>query len=71
METKIDTLGEAFPREQQRCRELITIYRDLPDGVGTFGAIMIEQVLKEADAAAISGDVVRMLRAFEKMKGCE
>jgi hypothetical protein len=71
MSEKIDTLGDAFPREQQRLRDLIKIYRDLPDGVGTFGAIMIEQVLKEADAAAISGDVVRMLIAFEKMKGCK
>lgn len=65
----VSSLGEEYPKEQARCRELIQIYRDLGP-VGTFGLIQIEATLREADEAAISGDVVRMLAAFERMKGC-
>lgn len=64
-----ETLGEAFPKEQERCRELLGIYKSLPNNAGFFGAAMIEQTLKEADAAAMSGDVVRMLKVYEEMKG--
>ena len=67
----IVTLGEEFPLEQKRLRELIAIYDDLPGGVGIFGATMIRQTLERADRAAISGDLVEMIAAFQEMKGCE
>lgn len=66
-----ESLGEAFPREQQRLRDLISAYRDLPGGVGTFGALMIEQTLQEADRAAASGDVVAMIRSYQAMQECK
>jgi len=65
------SLGEDFPREQARCRELLAVYRELPDGVGTFGALMIEDMLKRADEAVMSGDVVRMIRIYEEMRGTQ
>lgn len=66
-----ESVGDAYPREQERCRELIGIYESMQGGVGSFGAAGIRSVLREADEAAISGDLPRMLRAFAAMKGCE
>lgn len=65
------SLGDAFPQEQQRLRELIAVYLQLPNGVGQFGAHQIQQVLKRADAAAISGDLVAQIAAYKEMTECE
>jgi len=68
------TLGEAYPLEQTRLRRLIEQYRDvgkLPGVNCTFAIIAIEDVQRRADEAAISGDVVAMVRLFQEMKGCE
>ena len=64
------SLGEAYPQEQARVRELLGIYKGLGP-VGTFGAVMIEDVLKRADKAAIEGDVVAMSRLSKEMQGCQ
>jgi len=61
------TLGDELPREQARCRELLVAYKEIGPA-GAFGAAMIEQSLREADQASISGDIVAMLRAYEKLK---
>lgn len=63
----MSTLGEQFPKEQARCREVLEMYREIGPA-GTFGAAMIEATLREADEAAMSGDLVRMIRAYEAMK---
>lgn len=67
----MSSLGTEYPKEQARCRELLSEYRQMPNGAGFFGATMIEAVLKRADEAAVSGDVLAMLRSYEEMKGCE
>ena len=67
----VQSLGEAFPLEQARVRELLAIYKSLPPQNGSFGAMMLEQVLQRADRAAISGDLVAMLRSYEELKGCQ
>lgn len=64
------TLGDAFPIEQARIRELRTQYMAIGPA-GAFGYAILEQVLKRADQAAMSGDVVAMLRSYEEMKGCQ
>ena len=46
----------------------MAVYRELPNGVGTFGALMIEDMLKRADQAVMSGDVVQMIRLYEEMR---
>ena len=66
----MSSVGEEFPKEQARVRELLAEYRKLPPQSGWFGVAMLEATLKEADEAAISGDVVRILRAYEALKGC-
>ena len=66
----MSSVGEDFPKQQERCRELLTQYQAI-GSAGAFGHAMIAQVLKRAEEAAISGDVVAVLRAYEEMKGCE
>lgn len=63
----MSTLGEEFPKQQARLRELIEQYLAIGPA-GTFGRMMIEGTLRKADAAAISGDPVEMLRVYEEMK---
>jgi hypothetical protein len=63
------SLVEAFPAEQERVRDLLSVYETIP--TGGFGAMMIRDVLKRAEQAAISGDVVAMLRSYEELKGCK
>ena len=65
----MESLGEALPKEQARVRELIVQYRG-PElgGSGIFAATMMENSLKEADKAIMSGDVVAMIRAYEDLK---
>jgi hypothetical protein len=66
----MESLGEALPKEQARVRELILQYRDpMLGGAGVFAATMMENSLREADQAVMSGDVVAMLRAYEDLKG--
>ena len=68
-EVRPTSVGEEFPKEQARVRELLGLYKTIPTGM--FGAVMIEQVLRRADAAAISGDPIAILRSYEELKGCE
>lgn len=67
------TIGEEYPKEQARCRELLEQYaslRTMPNVNVEFAIVAIEDVLRRADKAAISGDVVAMLRSYKEMKGC-
>ena len=64
------TLGDELPKQQARCRKLLVIYKEIGPS-GAFGAAMIEQSLREADQAVISGDVVAMLRAYARLKNHE
>lgn len=61
-----ETLGDAFPKEQARVREILGYYKEV-GAAGTFGALMIEDVLRRADRAAVSGDVVQMARVYQEM----
>lgn len=61
------SLGEQFPIEQERVREVLRQYEEIGPA-GTFGAMGIRATLKRADQAAISGDLVEMIRVFQEMK---
>ena len=63
----METLGDALPKELARVREMLGVYKSLGP-VGAFGALMIERDLQEADTAMIEGDVVKMLRVYQKLK---
>lgn len=61
------SLADEFPREQARCRDLLGIYQSL-GRTGAFGAACIEDVLRRADVAAATGDVVAMIRTYQEMQ---
>ena len=63
------SLAEELPKEMARVRELLKGYYEIGQA-GQFGAFMLEKSLKETDEAVASGDVVAMIRAFGKLKGC-
>jgi hypothetical protein len=65
------SLAEAYPIEQARCRELLKWYQELPNRAGAFGAFMIEAVLLRADDAAAAGDIVAMIRSFAELQAVE
>ncbi|MCD6163439.1 MAG: hypothetical protein J7K40_13645 [candidate division Zixibacteria bacterium] len=65
----MESLAEALPREQERVREILGYYKEIP--AGQFGAIMIESALHHADKAAASGDVIQMIKAYEALCAIE
>lgn len=70
MTTEVKSLGESFPEEQERCRELLTAYHEAGPA-GMFAHAMLSDLLKRADRAAIEGDTVAMIRIYQEMKECE
>ena len=70
-----DTLGDALPREQARVRDVLQIYHDIdrscPQANCSFAIAMIKHSLAEADKAVISGDLVRMIAAYNDLKEIE
>jgi len=65
----MSSVGEEFPKEQARVRELLNEYKSIP--TGAFGAMMIEQALSRAEKAAISGDIVAILKSYKELKECQ
>ncbi|MGP1682288.1 MAG: hypothetical protein ACTS8S_08185 [Giesbergeria sp.] len=66
-----DTLADALPRECARVRVILGHYKEIGPA-GMFGAAFIEQDLRAADAAMVSGDVVAMIcavKALQEIKG--
>ncbi len=64
------TLADALPKEMERVREVLALYRQIGPA-GMFGAAMIEQDLRNADRAVMSGDVVAMLRSLKALQAIE
>jgi hypothetical protein len=70
MSNESTRVGEDFPKQQARVREVLGMYRDIgPNGM--FGAVMIEQTLREADEAQASGDIIRILQSYQALKEIE
>lgn len=67
------TATEAFPREQQRVRDLLDRYRSVdgaPNVDVKFEIAAMEQVLRRASEALASGDLERILGSYYELKGC-
>ena len=64
------TVGDDFPIQQARVRELRQSYIDIGDA-GKFGLSVIDGALLAADQAWASGDIVAIVRAYTALKGCE
>lgn len=65
------TLGDDFPVELERVRELLGLYQSLPVNSGFFGVAVLKDLIKRAEAAQASGDVVAMVRTYAEMKEAE
>lgn len=63
----MESVGTALPKEMARVREVLGHYKEIGPA-GKWGAAMIEQSLRMADEAVISGDIVAILRAYEDLK---
>jgi hypothetical protein len=69
MPTKVDTLGDALPREMARVRdEVMPPYREIGDP-GRFALAMMATDLDAAAKAMAEGDAAEMLRCYESLKG--
>ncbi len=63
------TLGDALPNEMARIRdEVIPAYIEIGPA-GQFALAMMRADLDAATRALASGDVIAMLRSYEKLKG--
>lgn len=62
------TLGEDYPKQQERCRKILGYAQELQPQEGFFLIAVLKDLLKRADQAAISGDVVEMIRVYQEMK---
>ena len=67
----MSSVGEQILVELKRNRDLLDVYKGLPDGVGMFGATMINADIDFAEKALAENDVIAILQAYEKLKGNE
>lgn len=71
MADKIDTLGDALPREMARVRDkVLPVYLAIGSS-GAIAAAMMAHDLDRAAKAVIEGDTVEMIRVYESLKGYE
>jgi len=63
----METLADALPREQARCREMLEHALELPPQSGFFLVATLREALAQAERAAASGDVVAILRAYQML----
>ena len=63
-------LIEGIQQQCNRVREILPHYEEIGPA-GAFGLMMLKRDIAEGEAAIASGDVVRMMRAYEALKGCE
>lgn len=61
------TIGSELPKEMARVREILGRYKEIGPA-GEFGAFFIEQDLRSADEAIMSGDIIVMLGAYITLK---
>ena len=66
-EVPMNTVGDDYPVQQARVRRIQQYARDLGPG-GQYLVVLTEMALKEAEEAAISSDIVRILRAYQQLK---
>jgi len=68
-ETIILSLAEAYPKEQERCRELLEGYKQI--NTGGFGVLVIGDILERAEIAAANQDTAEMIKVFQEMRDCQ
>lgn len=64
----LETLGEAYPKQQARVRTILGYCKELGP-VGAFGALVIEDLLQRADRAAVEQNLAEMFICYQEMCG--
>ena len=62
-----ETLGDAYPKQQARMREILGHYKEIGPA-GGFSVMVIEDLLRRADRAAIEQDLPEMIRIYREMQ---
>lgn len=70
-ESRSKSLGDAFPLELSRVRELLDLYKALPLQSGWFGVQVLADLITRAEIAKSAGDVVEMVRIYAEMREAE
>lgn len=61
------SVGEDYPRQQARIRQCILDGKEIGPACAFYVA-MAEDILRRADEAAISGDIIAQVRSYSEMK---
>ena len=61
-------LTEYLLSEMNRARDLIPVYKGLPNGVGFIPAELIEIEIKIAEIAITTGDIIKMLLCYKNLR---
>lgn len=61
------TIGDDFPRQQARVRQCLENGLEIGPA-GAFYVATCREVLAQAEAAAISGDIVAILAAYQALR---
>jgi hypothetical protein len=69
MTTEPQNLMDGLFEQMNRCREVLTHYDAIPQGV--FGATMIRASIRNAENAIKENDVIKMLAAYHDLKEIE
>lgn len=64
-----ETLADAYMKEQVRVRELLDTYKEIGPA-GSFAVAMIKPILQRAEKAAMEGDAVAIMVAYNELKEC-
>lgn len=70
----MSSLGEDLPKEIARVRQAQDVYKSMHGEPGInveFAIMVLEIAIQEGVEASISGDVARMMLAYEDLKACE
>ena len=67
---EIETLGDVFPKEIERCKKLLPVYEAL-GYVGKFGHFWISDTVQKAEKAWAEMDTVAMVQLYPKLRDCQ
>lgn len=63
----VTTVGDDFPRQQERVRQCLQNGLEIGP-VGVFYVAVCKEALKQAELAMASGDITRILAAYQELK---
>lgn len=62
---------EGIQHEVVRVREIIQIYKDVPNGAGSFASVCMQANIDNAEKAVATGDTIAMIAEYKQLKEWE